>query len=199
MRELLDGLLLGDGSLDAHGKGVRYRHTCKHKAYLEWLKNEMMGYGIDFTPNIYEKPNGYGTGVGYQIYSRNHSFLKENYERWYTEERKKVVPTDLKLMPIVLNQWYIGDGGFDSDKGYLRQIQIAAHSFSYEEREFLVEMLIELGFKASNRKKGLICISKKSIPDFLDYIGPSPVKCYAYKWDTTIFNSKQPKYKRSDG
>ena len=196
MKELLDGLLLGDGSLDFRGQGVRYRHTCKHKEYLEWLKNVMMSHGIEFTPKIYEKPNGYGTGVGYQIYSTNHEFLKDNYSRWYNKEGIKVVPYDLKLTSLLLNQWYIGDGGFDSDKGYLRQIQIAAHSFTFQERDFLVGLLTGLGFKASNRKKGLICISKKSIQDFLDYIGPSPVKCYKYKWDNTIFTAKQPKYKR---
>jgi hypothetical protein len=194
MKELLDGLLLGDGSLDFRGQGVRYRHTCKHKEYLEWLKSKMMNYGIEFTPNIYKKPNGYGTGVGYQIYSTNQDCLKDYYYRWYTNNGKKTVPNDLEITPVLLNQWYIGDGGFDSDKGYLRQIQIAAHSFTFQERDFLVKKLIELGFKASNRKKGLICISKKSIQDFLDYMGPSPVECYAYKWDTTVFTSKQPKY-----
>jgi|SRR5690625_52 len=195
MKKLLDGLLLGDGSLDFRGQGARYRHTCKHREYVEWIRNEMESYGVKFTPTIYEKPNGYGTGVGYQIYSRNYYFFTENYSRWYTKDKKKIVPLDLILTPESVKHWYIGDGGFDSDKGYLRQISISAHSFTYEERDILVQQLIDLGFKASNRKRGLICISKKSIEDFLEYIGECPIDCYKYKWNTSIFTSKQPKYK----
>jgi hypothetical protein len=44
------------------------------------------------------------------------------------------------------------------------------------------------------RKKGLICISKKSIHEFLNYIGECPVSCYQYKWETSRFTFKQPKY-----
>ena len=154
----------------------------------------MQQYGIEFTPTIFKKSNRYGTGINYQIYSRNHDFFKHNYNRWYDKNGKKHIPHDLILTPIVLTHWYIGDGGFDSDKGYLRQIQIAAHSFSYEERDHLVNLLKSLGFNASNRKKGIICISKKSVQDFLEYIGPCPVVCYQYKWDISKFTSKQPKY-----
>lgn len=193
MKELIDGLLLGDGSLDKRAKNARYRHSCKHKEYIEYVIKQLHEFGV-FTETIYDKDNGYKTGRVFQCYSKVHNDLTKHYERWY-KNKKKVLPPDLKLTPLVLLHWYIGDGGFDSDKGYLRQISIAAHSFSFDEREILCEKLREFGLKVSNTKKGKINITKKSIPLFLSIIGECPVDCYQYKFDTSTYNSPQPKYK----
>ena len=193
MKELIDGLLLGDGSLDKRAKNARYRHSCKHKEYIEYVIKQLHEFGV-FTETIYDKDNGYKTGRVFQCYSKVHNDLTKHYERWY-KNKKKVLPPDLKLTPLVLLHWYIGDGGFDSDKGYLRQISIAAHSFSFNEREILCEKLREFGLKVSNTKKGKKNITKKSIPLFLSIIGECPVDCYQYKFDTSIYNSPQPKYK----
>ncbi len=195
LNEFLDGLLLGDGHLAKQTKNsnVLYAHTCKHKEYIVFIKDFLMQYNISFTPNIYVKPNGYGTGVGYQIYSHVDSFFTKEYPRWYCD-KKKILPKDIIVTPLSLLHWYIGDGTLDTDQGYLRQIAISAHSFTYEERDHLVEKLNDIGISASNRKNGLICVKKKSVPYFLNYIGECPVSCYKYKWDISIYNSKQPKY-----
>lgn len=194
--ELIDGLLLGDGCLSktSKDKNARYEHSCKCKEYIEFIKTELLKHGIDFSNKIYEKPNGYNTGITYQMCSRVNEFLTMQYNRWYSNG-KKIVPQDIAISPISLKHWYIGDGCLDSDKGYLRQIAIAAHSFTYDEREFLVEKLSSIGIDSSNRKNGLICIKKKSIDGFLKYIGQCPVMCYQYKWDISKYQSKQPKYK----
>ncbi len=193
MKELIDGLLLGDGSLDKRAKNARYRHSCKHKEYIEYIIKELFSFGI-CTETIYDKDNGYGTGRVFQCYSKIHKNLTTQYERWYID-KKKTLPSDLILTPLILLHWYIGDGGFDSDKGYLRQISIAAHNFSFEEREILCDKLRNFNLKVSNTKRGKINITKKSIPLFLSIIGECPVKCYQYKFDTSIYSNRQPKYK----
>lgn len=185
MRELLDGLMLGDGSLQLRGN-ARYRHSCKEREYLEWLKEELKSHGIDFTEKVYEKPNGYGTGFTYQIYSRVNKTLTDEHKRWYPEGTKRV-PDDIKITPVTLKEWYIGDGTFDSRKGYLQCISLAAHSFTYEERDRLVEQLESIGLNARNDKKGNIRILKSSVPQFFQYIGDCPVECYQYKWDYKRF------------
>lgn len=189
--EILDGLLLGDGCLIKRNLNARYSHSCKHKEYLEWLQRYFEDNGISVTPKIYQKNEG--RGIYYQIQSRVNPILTTQYERWYLN-KKKTVPQDIELTPLSVLHWYIGDGGLDSDKGYLRQISLAAHSFSYNERQILVDKLNRLGFKASNRKNGLICIAKSSISSFLNWIGASPVESYNYKWDINKYQSKQPKY-----
>lgn len=164
MKELIDGLLLGDGSLDKRAKNARYRHSCKYKEYIEYVIKELFKFGV-FTETIYDKDNGYKTGRVFQCYSKVHDELTVHYERWYNNKRKKL-PSDLILTPLIILHWYIGDGGFDSDKGYLRQISIAAHSFSFYEREILCNNLRNFGLKVSNTKRGRINITKKSIPLF---------------------------------
>src|SRR5690625_6051648 len=144
MKKLLDGLLLGDGSLDFRGQGARYRHTCKHREYVELIRSEMESYGVKFTATIYEKPNGYGTGVGYQIYSRNYYFFTENYSRWYTKDKKKIVPLDLILTPESVKHWYIGDGGFDSVKGYLRKFSISELFFFFAVRDIIFIKILDI-------------------------------------------------------
>jgi LAGLIDADG DNA endonuclease family len=189
--ELIDGLLLGDGGLRRRARSANYTHTCKHREYIEWLQAELSKHGLSFG-KIYLKPNGYGSGYDYQIHSRVDAYLTKQHSRWY-RNGKKVVPGDLRLSPTSMKHWYIGDGGFDSHKGYLRQICISTHAFSSEERFFLTEQLHELGIKASCRNNGTICIAKSAIVDFLAYIGECPVNCYTYKWNLSIFTSKQPK------
>ena len=192
MLELIDGLLLGDGSLDKRAKNARYRHTCKHKEYIEFIIKELSNFDIIIN-TIYDKDNGYNTGRIFQCYSKVHNELTVHYNRWYNN-RKKIVPIDLELTPLILLHWYIGDGGFDSNKGYLRQISICAHSFTFNEREILCDKLRNYDLKVLNTKNGRINISKKSIPKFLSIIGECPVKCYQYKFDTSIYNKSQPKY-----
>lgn len=193
MKELIDGLLLGDGSLDKRAKNARYRHSCKHKEYIEFIINELSKFNV-ITSTIYDKDNGYGTGRVYQCYSKISTELTINYLRWYND-KKKVLPDDIELTKLSLLHWYIGDGCLDIDKGYLRQINIAAHSFTFEEREILCSKLTDLGFKVSNTKNGKINICKSSVLSFLSYIGECPVECYKYKFNISELNKPQPKYK----
>ncbi len=190
-KEIFEGLMLGDGHLSKRAVSANYAHSCKHRDYLEWLQKCLVQQQISVNPKIYKKDEG--RGIYYQMYSCVDSFLTEQHKRWYSG-KKKIVPIDIKLTPENVLHWYIGDGGLDSDKGYLRQIKIASHSFTYEERQLLVDNLKELGFKASNRKGGCICICKSSIKPFLDWIGLPPVESFLYKWDITKYQSKQPKY-----
>lgn len=192
--EVMDGLLLGDGCLQKPAKTAKYTHSSKHEDYLLWVKNFLENEGVSFTPKIYRKDEG--RGIYYQLHSRVHEMLTKEYHRWYNKDGKKIVPSDLRITPVSAKHWYIGDGGLDSDKGYLRQISFASHSFSYEERDFLVAQLKELGFKASNRKRGQICIAKSSVTDFIDWIGECPTESYKYKWELTKYQSKQPKYRK---
>ncbi len=195
IKELIDGLLLGDGSLrkGKKSKNAIYTHSCKYKEYLLFLIAELKVHDIKIN-TIYDKDNGYSTGRVFQIHSLISEKLTYHYNRWYIDN-KKILPKDIILTPLVLLHWYIGDGGFDSCKGYLRQISIAAHNFSYEDREILCDKLRELNLKVRNTKRGNINITKKSIPLFLSIINECPVECYKYKFNTLIYNKPQTKYK----
>ena len=196
MRSLLDGLLLGDGYLTNYSKTPlgrpRFGYNCKEKDFSIWVRAQL-GKSVPFSPNLQSKPNGYSTGVTYQVDSLRSDFLIPFWDRWYPE-KKKILPRDLQLTPLAASMWYIGDGGFDSCNGYLRQIAFAAHSFTLAERQRLVIQLKSLGFRSRTDGKGKIFLSKKSIPAFLEWIGPCPISCYQYKWSFQSYTASQTKY-----
>jgi hypothetical protein len=191
MNEFIEGCILGDGHLARHAN-ARLIYNCKELEFTQLVATVLQSFNIGGTINT--KPNGYGTGVTYQLSSHVSPLLTQMHDRWYQTGRK-ALPHDFLLTPAVANIWYCGDGGFDSDKGYLRQIKIAVHCFSMPEREFLTNELSQFGFKAKLRG-GCIYISKSSIPSFLEWIGPPPTLCYEYKWRHFDYTSPQPKYRR---
>jgi len=112
MIEFIDGLLLGDGCVSCptqSKKSACYSHTDKHVKYLTWLAMKLLKYNIitgtiapHFNNTFHLKTKFY------------REFLKIRI-RWYPDGKKKV-PLDIKITPIVLLNWYIGDGSFRSGK-----------------------------------------------------------------------------------
>lgn len=197
--EFLVGNLLGDGHLSRQSKvSAWYENGSKFRSYLEWLSSLFTSYGIEQLGKIYEGrgklPGRDKTYIGFYYASRHYCELKELHNKWYRKAKRdekyktgrqrkwiKILPTDLKLTQLVCRQWYLGDGhlGHSSRSSY---IEIATGGFGKVAVERLVAMLKKLGFVAARCKDKKIYISTKSTKDFLDYIGPCPVKCYEYKW-----------------
>lgn len=118
LKEFLDGELLGDGHLNPvtyNGivTSVRYQHGSSKKRYLQWLGMVLTNYGIKRCGNIrkrlHEIPTSKSICIDYHYCSKSYRELVSYYSRWYPN-RKKIVPKDLKLTPVTVRQWYIGDG-----------------------------------------------------------------------------------------
>lgn len=189
MYEFLEGCILGDGHLARH-KNARLVYNCKELEFTNYVVNFVNDIGIGGNVNI--KPNGYGTGVTYQFSSHVSPMFTQMHDQWYSTGRK-ALPLGFFLTPTIANIWYCGDGGFDSVKGYLRQIAIAVHCFTPFDRELLLSQLLYFGIDARLRGP-MIYVTKKGIPDFLAWIGPPPTACYEYKWRYFDYASPQPKY-----
>lgn len=189
MYEFLEGCIIGDGHLERSGN-ARLVYNCKEPEFTSLVAMYMANLGIGGTTHT--KPNGYGTGFTYQFSSHVSPLLTHMHERWYGTGRK-ALPEGFILTPRIANIWYCGDGGFDSDKGYLRQIAIAVHCFSPIERDLLTTQLCQYGF-AARQRRAMIYITKLSIPSFLQWLGPAPASCYEYKWRYFDYVSPQPKY-----
>jgi len=200
-KQVLDGLLLGDGSL-AKPKSLNsnscYQHTDKHKNYIEWLRQQFIDEGLE-CGKIYEKVNekGFKPGsIAFYFSTRKYPCLTEQYHRWY-RNGKKIIPKDLKLTPTVVLHWYIGDGSLIKPSKGKPFIHFATNCFTFEEVNFLVEQLNKLGLKAylrtgteykTKKKFPYIALSVKSTQDFFDFVGscPKPIKQdYGYKWGLT--------------
>jgi len=199
LTEFLNGLLLGDGHLDWHKWSSAYYNASKHEVLLEWLSTQLLHFGIEQVGKVWRQekdtffPNGKKCHtISFFYNSRRYVELKNWQKKWYRpafrEERQKgrkfikVVPKDVHLTPLTCLMWYIGDGSFHEDFGY---ISFATQCFSDSEIDFLISLLEELGFKATKHSNRSICLSTKNTKNFLKYIGPCPKKIktiYRYKW-----------------
>lgn len=191
MSEVLDGLLLGDGGVYAAKEthNAYYRQTCKYKEYLEEVQHLLIMEGVTFGDSpFYFRGNGYNT---WKLTSKSIPYLTEQRKRWYIDGVKRL-PNDIQLTPTSMLHWYIGDGSLFPKRGCLNTIEFAAHSFSFEEREVLKSQIQDIGLSSGNWKNGIIVIHKRSIFDFIDYIGECPSPCYQYKWDADKYDYRYP-------
>lgn len=193
--EFLYGNLLGDGHLCTLSEfSACLIYGSKYKSYLEWSSAQLVVYGIGQAGKINKHeqklPRYSKTYVSFHYDSKSYIELKGLHSRWYrsaTEEERaegrkfiKIVPFDLELTALICRQWYIGDGNLDRR---WRVITMATGGFEEVEVNHLVGMLCELKFRAKRQKDNTIRISQRSASDFLNYIGPCPIKCYEYKWN----------------
>lgn len=201
LTEFLNGLLLGDGHLDWHKWSSAYYNASKHKVLLEWLSLQFSHFGIEQVGKVWRQerdtffPNEKKCHtISFFYNSRRYVELKNWQKKWYRpateKERKirpwrkfvKIIPLDLKLTSLTCLMWYIGDGSFHEDFGY---ISFATQCFSDSEIDFLISLLEELGFKATKHSNRSIYLATKNTKSFLKYIGSCPKKIkaiYGYKW-----------------
>ena len=190
--EWLNGELLGDGCLQARSKcSALFSYSSKYKEYIKYVSNTLNGFGIKQSGKIHkrvrtqiEKVKFKKPAIDYSYSSLSYAELLFLYKKWYPEG-KKIVPKDIELTPLTCRQWHLGDGSLAHPKRWGRpSIDLYTCGFIPEDVEFLVSKLNELGFKCTRQpSSNAIYISPYFTPDFLNYIGKCPVKCYEYKWE----------------
>lgn len=177
--DILNGLLLGDGHLDANKSSARYTQGSKHKEFLEHVKKVLP---LEWGPIWEDKKWNC-----YHIKSHHTPNLLDFWKKWYIDG-KKVVPQNLQLNNETLLYWFLSDGSirFTNRKKFPNssyfEIKLATDGFTKEENLFLVSKLKELGIAASLLTSNKIRIYSNSKEYFFNLIGRTPVSCYEYKW-----------------
>src|SRR3989344_5814327 len=139
-RELIVGILLGDGHLETQNDGRTYRLKVEHgsaqREYLEWLAKEIQEgllSGWD------EK--GKGEKLVYGFTTVSHPAFRFYGAQFYQNGKKRIPPLIKKLMsPLSLAIWFLDDGSSKSSKhrslGYNRKdlelVQEALRHFGIE-------------------------------------------------------------------
>ena len=179
--EWVNGELLGDGNLEKPSScSVRFRYTSKYPEYIYYIMDVFNSFEMEQT-----KMNKY-YHKKYDCYSYHYNSLSypellPMYEQWYPNG-KKAIPKDIKLTPITLKQWYIGDGSLVHRKQRNPHIILCTKGFIISDVRWLMEQLVKLGFKITRWANNVIRLSSYSTKDFLKYIGECSVQCYQYKW-----------------
>lgn len=191
-QQCFDGIMLSDGNVSypavaSPTRNPRFQQTSKHREFLEWVE---ISTGLELR---YSGPmDAYlkQTGRTYQYHiarSRCREDLRGERERWYPGNARKIVPPDFKVTPTSMMAAYLGDGSTGRTSPSLI---LAMYGYTWLEVDrHLVEPLRAIGFsvghyacKTQGRGGGQIGFARASMQDFLDWIGPCPVRSYDYKW-----------------
>lgn len=117
-KEILIGLLLGDGHLEklytSTSGRLKVEHSYKQKDYVDWLYKEFRNW-VRTKPKT-RKVNVWGKlRRNYRFSTYGHRILGEFGKRFY-EGKKKIVPNDLEkdITPLGLAIWFMDDGSIKS-------------------------------------------------------------------------------------
>lgn len=149
LRELVDGLLLGDGSIECGRYGARLRlgQCADHRDWVKQVQQLFEGAGVicgvrDALPETPARIWGkvYRRQGTCKLTTRSYAFLKDQRERWYPHGSKRV-PKDVLLTPLSLAHWYAGDGTVGC-KGY--HAKFCTDGFPEQDVLFLIRRLHEV-------------------------------------------------------
>lgn len=166
MREILDGLMLGDGTLSTRRQNISayYEQGDKNLSYLVWLSSLFNECGIKQSGQIYRMKKI--ANKAYKLKTLTYFELGEIRQRWYPNN-KKAIPRKFRITPTSLKFWYIGDGNFSDSP------LIDSSTFSIDALQAISKQFRYIGFRHSLRQfkdRIRLRISRHSQERFIHYI-----------------------------
>jgi hypothetical protein len=115
LREIVDGLQLGDGSMDSEGP-LRLTQCVKHEPWVRTVQALFDGVGVPckvipvkHSRSSKIKGRELKPFTGFQLYTPAYQEFKNERLRWYPRGKKRV-PDDVCLTPLSVALWFCGDG-----------------------------------------------------------------------------------------
>ncbi len=186
-KEIIDGLMLGDGYIGKEYGNINCRFGITQKRdsveYLEDLSTKIQSNKIIYSYNSNQSKKIFPRVT---LYTRRHKFWTEQRKVWYPNN-KKIVPFDINITPTILLHWFICDGCcvYNQICSALR-VKLATNCFTFNEVELLNNKLHQINIQSTihNTKQGYtINLNNQRCHNFFKYIGECPYKCFQYKWD----------------
>ena len=195
-KDLLIGCLLGDGGLRLKSNSITpyFNYTDKHFEVVEYIRAKCIEEGLKCAVIRQNKANNV-----FSFETECREEFNELYNLFYPKEilsvskqKRKILPT-IKLNPLILLWWYLGDGSScRQSKSNTHKGVIACKNYN----ENILEQLNEIThsicryyiYKTNNGNScGQYHIPHKGLINLLSYIGHCPFECYRYKWATISY------------
>lgn len=188
--DLLDGLLLGDGSLEGSEKSARLilNQTARNRDWVSQVFTALSAAGFpvavgDRRPStMMIRGKRCRRSAGVSLRTAYVACLGEQRVRWYPRGIKHV-PVDVRLSPISIANWYYGDGTVGC-KGY--HAKFCTDSFTRRDVRRLVRQLKDaFGWHPlieQPRNRILLCktADRRALLAFLNTAGHVPT-CFQHK------------------
>jgi len=200
-KEIITGLLMGDGTIGTANKNPHIRAKMISPNYLEYIADEFGVLGSEVSLYMtaaesakHNSDNGCSPNAKAENYSdvygwcsMSHPELQE-FADWYSSG-KKVWPADIQLTSTVLKHWYCGDGSWNNGGSHNRITIAMANEVNNTEK--VDQMFRNVGLPApsnyaiSEREDGSkTCIAQFTVEqsqELWEYMG-EPLPDFEYKW-----------------
>lgn len=189
---VLYGALLGDGSLPNVKNGnTNFIYGSSLEEHVQFILNYFKGYLYSEClekpkySEVYDKrTKKYYTS--YRMRTRANIAFQNIRNEWY-KDGIKIIPSNIRLNPLICLIWYIGDGHISNTGVSSNHIKLSTDGF---DPKYVIDVLIPqlkdfdayLRYRNKEKTQSCIIIPRMKIREFLSYIGECPVECYRYKW-----------------
>jgi hypothetical protein len=149
LREIVDGLLLGDGSIAANKPSLRIEQSADRDGWLTELQAQLACIGVwsnsTRIPPKTKMIDGRSITKGWSrvLYTSVCDEMRAERLRWYPDKIKRI-PADIVLSPRTIALWFAGDGTYN---GY-GNLFFCTNGFLREEVEGLADALSVFGVQA---------------------------------------------------
>jgi len=200
-KEVITGLLMGDGSINRSHKTPFLEVNMTSKNYLKYLDDifGILSTGVKYrisAKNMAKKDRERGFNSEakeenysdqYRLKTRSHPELQQ-FANWYSTG-EKVWPADIELTPTVLKHWYCGDGTWES-RGTSNCISFAVAN-EIDNTDKIDKLFTNVGmpspsnYNKSKRNDGTFkcnaVFTVNGSHDLWEYMG-EPLPDFHYKW-----------------
>src|SRR3989344_3909687 len=186
-REILVGLILGDGHLETLNNGRTYRlkveHSLKQREYLDWLYSNFKDW-VNKAPEVRSRTS-LGKIIQTYGFTTYTSGILRFYARQFYQNGKKIIPKtiDKIITPQSLAIWFMDDGSIKS-KAH-KALVIHTHGYSKDDLLLVTKVLEQkFGLKIGLQKqydKWRLYIFSKSVDNFKKIILPYILPSMQYK------------------
>ena len=195
-QSIITGLLLGDGHIAQRGNS-RTPRLGLTSTEPEYAQAVMAALPFEWTPpqitpaqSMLIKGQMCRCKASWRVNSLADVCLHEYYDKWYPDS-KKVVPSDIRLTPLAVLHWFLGDGSSTWQGRPGKQhtlLSFATHGFMKAECEMLCDKLKEadpqMTFQVHKQRTFWVVETNKyaAITAFYEYVGVCLYPCFEYKW-----------------
>jgi len=204
-KEILTGLMLGDGGLEVHKNGknasLKVTRTLQDEEYNKYHFHVFNSYNSKCANYKHYDKRTNKTYFCSVLKTSVHPEFTQWYKKWYPDGKKNV-PNDIKLTPTSLATWFADDGCIIAKPG-MYHVKLATHGFSLQNVELLCDKLycmnlepkIYRDISGKNDHWFILFGNRKKVISFIKIIDPVFPKSMNRKsniWRTSKILFKQP-------
>jgi hypothetical protein len=192
---ILDGLLLGDACIIKRG-GYRafLDMSASHRDWAAWPQTVLSVRNTSVTE--YQAKHGFTAGRPmWHFRTGLYESLRLWRQRWYPDGRKHI-PRDVRVSPLALLAWYLGDGSLHYRRRQagvpIAEAILCTDGFLSDEVMWLAAQLRErtglkwyasdVGVRCNGERKARICLPASDLVAFFSLVGSCPVPSLGHRW-----------------